>query len=143
MPLARWLEAGYAGEMTYLADRQGAYEHPRHVLAGARSLLMLGTSYLTTLPISKRAGQGRVARYAANPVDYHDRIHNRLKELCQLATQLRPGVQTRGVVDTAPLLEREFAQLAGLGWVGKNTMLLNRQHGSWFFLAALLLDCET
>jgi epoxyqueuosine reductase len=53
----------------------------------------------------------------------------------------RPGVTARGVVDTAPLLEREFAQLAGLGWVGKNTMLLNRQQGSWFFLAALLLDC--
>ncbi len=53
-----------------------------------------------------------------------------------------PTVAVRGVVDTAPLLEREFAQLAGLGWVGKNTLLLNRRHGSWFFLAALLLDCE-
>ena len=51
-------------------------------------------------------------------------------------------MRVRGVVDTAPLLEREFGQLAGLGWVGKNTMLLNRQAGSWFFLAAVLLDCE-
>ncbi len=75
-------------------------------------------------------------------MDYHDHIHARLKQLCQFATQQLPGTRTRGVVDTAPLLEREFAQLAGLGWVGKNTMLLNRSQGSWFFLAAVLLDCE-
>ncbi len=143
-PLARWIDAGYAGQMAYLADRQTAYSHPRHVLPGARSLLMLGLSYATDSPSQLGAGEGegRVARFAATPDDYHDQIHVRLKQLCLLAKELKPGVSVRGVVDTAPLLEREFAQLAGLGWIGKNTMLLHRQHGSWFFLAALLLDCE-
>lgn len=141
-PLARWLAEGYAGEMSYFDARRHAYEHPRHVLDGARSLLMLGMSYLSDQPTQLRAGQGRVARYAASEVDYHDVIHAHLKTLCQFALELQPGVRARGVVDTAPLLEREFAQLAGLGWVGKNTMLLNRDQGSWFFLAALLLDCE-
>ncbi len=142
VPLAGWIEAGYAGTMAYLADRQSAYSHPRHVLAGARSLLMLGMPYPTTTSRQLRAGEGRVARFAATPRDYHDQIHDRLKELRHLAIELNPGVKVRGVVDTAPLLEREFAQLAGLGWIGKNTLLLQRQHGSWFFLAALLLDCE-
>jgi epoxyqueuosine reductase len=75
-------------------------------------------------------------------VDYHDLIHQRLKELANFLRSSAPDCQVRGVVDTAPLLEREFAQLAGLGWVGKNTLLLNREAGSWFFLAALLTDLE-
>ena len=137
-----WLEAGYAGDMTYLAERRSAYKHPCHVLPGARSLLMLGMTYPTAPRPSEEAGRGRIARYAAARVDYHEDIRERLKRLRRLALQLQPGVRVRGVVDTAPLLEREFAQLAGLGWIGKNTMLLNRRYGSWFFVAALLLDCE-
>ena len=69
-------------------------------------------------------------------------IRRKLRTLCEHVRQWRPGTKVRGVVDTAPLLEREFAQLAGLGWIGKNTLLLNRHAGSWFFLAALLMDCE-
>jgi epoxyqueuosine reductase len=103
---------------------------------------MLGTAYRSgpRSPLGAQAGQ--VSCYAWGPEDYHVVIHRRLKTLCRRARELDPSVQVRGVVDTAPLLEREFAQLAGLGWVGKNTLLLNRQLGSWFFLAALLLDCE-
>lgn len=140
--LADWLKAGYAGTMSYLPDRRAAYEHPRHILSGARSLLMLGRLYGTVAAGGEQAGHGRIAGYARGPVDYHDDIRKRLKTLGRLASELQPGVQVRGVVDTAPLLEREFAQLAGLGWIGKNTMLLNRRFGSYFFLAALVLDCE-
>ncbi|MCA9249198.1 MAG: tRNA epoxyqueuosine(34) reductase QueG, partial [Planctomycetales bacterium] len=85
---------------------------------------------------------GRIARYAQGARDYHDVIHDRLKQLTRFVEQADPAVQARGVVDTAPLLEREFAQLAGLGWIGKNTLLLNRELGSYFFLAALLLNIE-
>lgn len=140
--LGRWLKTGYAGDMTYMADRRHAYEHPRHVLPGARSLLMLGMSHVPVGAGIEQDGHGRIARYAAGSVDYHDDIRRRLKELGRRATELRPEVRVRGVVDTAPLLERDFARLAGLGWIGKNTMLLNRHLGSYFFLAALLLDCE-
>jgi epoxyqueuosine reductase len=69
-------------------------------------------------------------------------IHERLDQLAEFLRDRTAGARVRGVVDTAPLLEREFAQLAGLGWVGKNTLLLNRDDGSWFFLAALLTDIE-
>jgi epoxyqueuosine reductase len=136
-----WLEAGFAGEMSYLNERRAAYEHPRQVLDGVRSLLLLGMPYRTAEPAEARPGQGRVSRYAWGD-DYHDLIHDRLKTLAARLAQFAPQAKVRGVVDTAPLLEREFAQLAGLGWIGKNTLLLNKQFGSWFFLAALLTDVD-
>ena len=137
-----WLAAGYAGQMRYLDDRRSAYHDPRRVLDGARSVVMLAMNYRTAEPAVPRAGEGRVSRYAWGSVDYHDLIRNRLDELADLLLAWEPRAKVRGVVDTAPLLEREFAQLAGLGWLGKNTLLLNRQEGSWFFLAALLTDLE-
>jgi epoxyqueuosine reductase len=136
-----WLSSGYAGEMSYLADRRQAYEHPRNVLDGARSLLMLALNYRTPQPPPQlSAGHGRVSRYAWGSCDYHDLIRARLRPLVDLLQSEVPGSRVRGVVDTAPLLEREFAQLAGLGWQGKNTMLIHPDLGSWFFLAAVLTD---
>jgi epoxyqueuosine reductase len=140
--LGEWLDRGYAGEMRYLHDRREAYAHPRHVLEGVRSVVMLGLHYRTAEPTPLEAGQGKVARYAWGTADYHDLIRERLHDLADHLRQLAPTATTRGIVDTAPLLEREFAQLAGLGWVGKNTLLLNRDAGSYFFLAALLTDVE-
>jgi epoxyqueuosine reductase len=133
----QWLAAGYAGRMEYFARRAEAYEHPRHVLDGVRSLLVLAKNYRTQPPQPPEPGQGSISRYAWGS-DYHDTIRHQLDELCQLHRQLVPEGQVRGVIDTAPLLERPFAQLAGLGWIGKNTLLLNQRLGSWFFLAVLL-----
>jgi epoxyqueuosine reductase len=140
--LDEWLARGYGGQMQYLAERREAYGHPRHVLEGVRSIVMLALPYRTAEPAPVVVGQGRVARYAWGDADYHDIIRVRLHELADYLRELAPGTATRGVVDTAPLLEREFAQLAGLGWVGKNTLLLNKHAGSYFFLAALLTDQE-
>ena len=138
--LDEWLDAGYAGTMSYLADRRDAYDHPQSVLDGVRSLVMLTLDYRTATPQSSRLGEGRVSRYAWGAEDYHDVIHTKLKSLKAQLIERIPIARVRGVVDTAPLLEREFAKLAGLGWIGKHTLLLNRQQGSWFFLAALLTD---
>lgn len=126
--------------MRYLENRQAAYAHPSHVLDGVRSLLMLGLPYSTATPIPPQSGQARISRYAWGELDYHDVIHDKLHQLSDHARLLFPDATVRGVVDTAPLLEREFAVLAGLGWIGKHTLLLNREAGSWMFLAALLLD---
>jgi epoxyqueuosine reductase len=136
-----WLAAGYGGEMRYLTERAEAYEHPGHVLDGVRSLLMLAMVYRTAEPKPPQEGEGRISRYAWGD-DYHDLIRERLDRLGAFLKCESPGARVRGVVDTAPLLEREFAQLAGLGWIGKNTLLLNKQLGSWFFLAALMTDLE-
>ncbi len=145
-----WIELGYGGQMHYLADRAEAYRHPNSVLDGAKSIVMLAMNYHTEpakvseddVSAATPPGTGKIASYAWGAVDYHDLIHARLKQLKKQVGEWLPESSVRGVVDTAPLLEREFAQLAGLGWVGKNTLLLNKQYGSYFFLAALLLDTE-
>lgn len=135
-----WLEAGYAGEMQYLSERADAYAHPAGVLEGVRSLLVLTWNYQAPA-VQLEPGQGRVAAYAVGE-DYHDVVHRQLKKLKAQHAELLPEVQVRGVIDTAPLLERDFAQLAGLGWIGKNTLLINKHRGSYFFLAVLLSGAE-
>ena len=137
-----WLERGYAGSMDYLENRAAAYQHPQYVLEGARSLVMLTFDYRTEESEEPPIGCGRVSRYAWGTADYHDLIHARLKRIVAQLKELRPGCLARGIVDSAPLLEREFAKLAGLGWTGKNTLLLNRKQGSLFFLAAIVTDVE-
>jgi epoxyqueuosine reductase len=134
-----WLAAGYAGQMRYLDERREAYSSPGHLLDGARSVVMLAMNYGTTDPPAVPAGHGRVSCYAWGN-DYHDIVHDRLHQLADWFRQQLPDAAVRGVVDTAPLLEREFAELAGLGWIGKNTLVIHRGIGSWFFLAALITD---
>ena len=140
--LDEWLARGYGGQMEYLMARRAAYEHPRHVLEGVRSIVMLGLPYRTCEPQPAQTGQGRISRYAFGSGDYHDVIHDKLRQMMAELERLDPEAAARGVVDTAPLLEREFAQLAGLGWIGKHTLLINKPAGSYFFLAALLTDRE-
>lgn len=140
--LQEWIARGYAGTMDYIPRRLAAYEHPSGVAHGARSLVMLSMNYRTAEPAAVGLGEGRVSRYAWSDVDYHDLIRERLRKLADHARQLFSGCHARGIVDTAPLLERDYARLAGLGWIGKHTLLLNQDQGSWFFLAALILDVE-
>lgn len=137
-----WLDRGFAGEMGYLERRQEAYSHPDGVLPGVRSVVMLGLNYRTAEPVDPALGEGRVSRYAWGTTDYHTVLRERLKQLAAFIKHKVPEARTRGIVDTAPLLERDFARLAGLGWFGKNTLLINKRQGSWLFLAALLTDLE-
>lgn len=139
--LHRWLADGWAGQMRYLVDRAAACRHPRYVLRGVKSLLMLAMNYRSVEPRRAEAGQGAISRYAWG-TDYHELLRERLRRLADFHRRLTQAAGVRGVVDTAPLLERQFAQLAGLGWIGKNTLLINEQYGSWLFLAALLTTEE-
>lgn len=144
--LQEWLKQGMAGEMHYFARREEAYSDPARCLPSVRSVVMVGLNYHCPEPAAPAdepaSPTGRVARYARGTADYHDVLRDRLKKLADVLHEHRPGCRTRAVVDTAPLLERDFARLAGLGWFGKNTMLINRRIGSWFFLGALLTDVE-
>ena len=140
--LSEWLAAGYAGEMHYLSEHAAAYSHPQHLLEGVRTVVMLSLDYRTAEPAPLQPGQGRVSRYAWGTADYHNLIRDRLHQLADWLRREVPTAKTRGVVDTAPLLEREFARQAGLGWIGKNSLLLSRSRGSYFFLAALLTDLQ-
>jgi epoxyqueuosine reductase len=140
--LEAWLEQGFAGEMTYMERHAQARRHPRSILAEVRSVVMVGINYYQEDSASQTLrGSGRVARYARGE-DYHDVLRQRLGRLLDWVKKESPACRGRGVVDTAPLLERDFARRAGLGWFGKNTMLLNKGLGSYFFLGALLLDLQ-
>lgn len=138
--LGEWLAAGYAGEMHYIAERQEDYAHPERLLDGARSVLMFALDYRTAEPQTPNPGEGRVSRYAWGASDYHTIVRKKLYKIADAIKTWRPDSSTRCVIDTAPLLEREFAVLAGLGWVGKNTLILNKSRGSYFFLASVLTD---
>jgi epoxyqueuosine reductase len=137
-----WLRQGYDGEMAWLSRREAAYEHPRSVLAGVRSVIMLALNYRTYEPAAPCPGTGRVSRYAWSDADYHAVARQRLSQLADFLHERSPGCRTRAVIDSAPMLERDFARAAGLGWFGKNTMLIDKRQGSWIFLAGLLTDAE-
>lgn len=143
--LLQWIESGYAAEMEYFRKRQDAYRHPDGVMPGTKTILVLLYPYPAASPPSESnasGATGRVARYVWPGDDYHDVIFSKLKALRRSLNKVDMTIGSRGIVDTAPLMEREVAELAGLGWRGKNTLLLNRHHGSYFFLACLLLDVE-
>jgi len=135
--LRAWLAQGFAGEMGYLERHAEARRGPESILPEVRSVVMAAMYYAADAP---RAG-ARIARYARG-ADYHDVLRARLKLLLAWVRTQAPACRGRGVVDTAPLLERDFARRAGLGWFGKNTMLINKHRGSYCFLGALLLDID-
>jgi epoxyqueuosine reductase len=136
--LRRWVEAGHAATMGYLARRLEERLDPRRVLPGARSVLCVALNYYQGEPAD--ASWRPVARYAWGR-DYHDVIAPRLERLAAHLAEAG-GARSRGYVDTGPVLERDLAARAGLGWVGKNTMLLHPRLGSWFFLGVLLTTAE-
>jgi epoxyqueuosine reductase len=130
-----WLDRGYASTMSYLhrqAERRG---DPEKVLPGARSMICVGMNYFTG-----EAGD-KIARYAHGE-DYHRVIGEKLKLLEEFIVSADPAAKTKSYVDTGPVLERSYAARAGLGWIGKNTMLLNDGLGSYFFLGEILTTLE-
>src|SRR5262245_14740468 len=139
--LRAWLDRDFAGGMTYMDRQVEARRHPASILPAVRSVVMVGVNYhcRPRADDCENPEMGRVASYALG-ADYHDVLRGKLNELLAWVQAEVPGTQGRGVVDTAPLLERDFARRAGLGWFGKNTMLINKRLGSFFFLGALLLD---
>jgi epoxyqueuosine reductase len=156
--LREWLGRGYAGEMAWIGRRAAEREDPRRVLPGARSVVMVAVVYdspaqpeehaarirerAASSPVAAskaEASKGLVARYAGGR-DYHHVLLERLAALEREVGALAPGAKTRRYVDTGPLLERPLAARAGLGWVGKNTLLIHPALGSYLFLGAVLTD---
>ncbi len=128
--LDTWLAAGRHGRMDYLAREPEHRVDPRHLLPSARSIVVVAAAY-------GPSPDGRVAAYARR-VDYHRAIGERLEELLRFIADRVPGAEGKVCVDTKPLLERRAAVKAGIGWVGKNTMVLNRDLGPWMMLGELI-----
>ena len=140
----RWLDEGRAGTMDYLAARFAERTDLSTYFPGVRSAICVAMNYhvpLEELPQADRANHGRVARYALGD-DYHTLIKGRLHHLADWIRQAAPHAQTRCAVDTAPILERELAARAAIGWVGKNTCIIHPKIGSWIFLGEVLTTLD-
>jgi epoxyqueuosine reductase len=146
--IEEWLNRGYAGEMKYLSDPRRS--DPRSVMAGIRSVIVCALSYDTDRPRSTDAAtnglggdpRGWISRYAWGR-DYHDVVREKLESLREaLDERFADPFDSRVYVDTGPLSERILAKHAGLGWIGKNTLLLNQQAGSFFFLGVILTTLD-
>ncbi len=142
---ASWVDSGYAATMGYMARDVVRRQDPRRVLPGARSVVVAGLSYFVADPpadLWNDPSRGRIARYAWG-ADYHEVMVPRLRQLAEFITrQTRREVQSRLYVDTGPVLERDFAAQAGLGFIGKNTCLINPAMGSYLFLGEILVNLE-
>jgi epoxyqueuosine reductase len=136
-----WLARGYAGEMAYLQRSAGQRADVRRVLPSARSVIVTGTIYNTGVPYSTESADpehAHIARYAWGD-DYHDVIGARLDALLAwMRDQSVEPFDARAYVDTGPVQERVYAQHAGVGWIGKNTCVINPEAGSWIFLAEII-----
>jgi len=128
-----WVEQGFAGEMRYMTDRRAELRRdPRSLLPSARSVICVGKLYNT----SPEVKDPPISRYAWGSRDYHDLVRDGLEQMVQKLQAIEP-FEFKICVDTAPLLERTYARLAGLGWIGKNTCLIHEPLGSWFFLGEI------
>ncbi len=135
--LVRWCAAGRAADLPYLADTAVVRADPRAFLPGARSVVCVAMAYGGSSDPPLPVGHARVARYARRR-DYHDAIRARLVRLGRRLARLLPGSRWRPAVDTAPVLERALAARAGLGFVGKSTMLIHPRHGPELLLGELV-----
>ncbi|MCQ4271623.1 tRNA epoxyqueuosine(34) reductase QueG [Pseudomonas kuykendallii] len=141
--LQRWLDAGYQGEMDYMAAHGTKRSRPDELVPGTLRVVSLRMDYLPgDTRMSQRLAEAQsayVSRYALGR-DYHKLIRKRLQQLAERIQTVIGPFGHRAFVDSAPVLEKAIAEQAGLGWIGKNTLVLNRKAGSWFFLGELFVD---
>jgi len=135
--LNRWLAAGYAGTMTYLHRQAEKRKFPAQIVADARVAIVTLTNYFHGC--NSEPPSGKVAQYAWSP-DYHVVLGRRLEQLATALREIVPGATSRCYVDAGPVPERELAQRAGLGWIGKNTMLIRPEIGSFTFIGVVFTD---
>ena len=136
----QWLANGHHAEMAYLARRAEERADIQRVLPGAKSVVVVASNYHAVDP-KPGPQQGKIARYALGS-DYHELMQQKLETLAAELRTLAPSANAKVYVDTGPVLERELAQRAGIGWIGKNTVLYHRQFGQWLLLGEVLLDIE-
>lgn len=141
---AEWLRRGLGGELGYLKRTEELRRDPRKLMPWASSVVSVGMNYATPLrrPVGKLGLKGWLSRYAWGD-DYHDVMKHGLEALLERVRGLYPEpVEGKAFVDSGPVLERDLAGVAGIGWVGKNTQLISPRRGSWFFLGELFLSLE-
>ncbi len=144
-----WIDAGRAGDMKYLEARDDSGQLKRSSITAtfpwANSVIVCAINYNTAAPYSNHehnSHEGWISRYAWGREDYHDAVLRRLRKVEDALRAMAPEIITRCYVDTGPIVERVYAKYAGIGWIGKNTCILNQQLGSWLFLGVILASLE-
>lgn len=137
--LEQWLSKGFQGSMSYMERNFDLRIDPKLLVPGAKSVITLMMNYYP--PQQQDSTAPKIAKYAYGK-DYHDIIRNKLKELLIILRQEIGEIEGRGFVDSAPVLERTWATRSGLGWIGKNANLIQKQSGSFFFIATLITDLD-
>jgi len=138
--LEEWLKRGYQGKMSYLENYFDKRLDPTLLVPGAKSVVSLLYNYYPKKDFTEQSDL-KIAKYAYGE-DYHTVVKEKLKEFLDRLTESIGEINGRAFVDSAPVMERAWAQRSGLGWIGKNSLLLNKQMGSFFFLAELIIDLE-
>lgn len=139
--LEEWLKRNYQGEMGYLANHFDKRLDPTKLVEGAKTVVSLVYNYFPAEKLSESPDSIKLAKYAYGE-DYHFVIREKLNQFLEMLREEIGEIDGRGFVDSAPVMERQWAKKAGLGWIGKNSLLLNKQQGSFFFLAELIIDLE-
>ncbi len=132
----QWLDRKFNGDMTYLERNFDERMSPSLLFPGVKTIISLATNYYSGKPANPL-----FSKYVTN-IDYHKIMKKRLKKLADWLTRERPGIQTRYFVDSAPVMEKYWAQKAGLGWIGKNTCFITKEFGSWVFLSEIFVNVE-
>ncbi|REG87024.1 epoxyqueuosine reductase [Algoriphagus antarcticus] len=139
--LEDWLNRNYNGEMGYLSNHFDKRLDPTKLVEGAKTVVSLVYNYYPSNELPAEKSDIKLAKYAYGE-DYHFVIRDKLNEFLEILREEIGEIDGRGFVDSAPVMERQWAQKAGLGWLGKNSLLLNREMGSFFFLSELIIDLE-
>jgi len=138
--LEAWLSQGHHAKMSYLENHFELRVDPRKLVEGAKSVISLSYNYYND-QVEQPADAPKIAMYAYGK-DYHKLIRKKLKHLLDWIEESMGEVNGRGFVDSAPILERDWAKRSGMGWIGKHTLLISKRRGSYFFLAELISDLE-
>lgn len=139
--LGQWLGRGYHGTMHWMARDDGKRTDPAMIVPGARSIIALALNYYTSIKHSADPETGKISRYAWGD-DYHDILLEKLEQLWTWIRSNFPAAQGKYYVDTGPVMEKAWAQRAGIGWIGKHTNVITRVSGSWVFLSEIITTLE-
>lgn len=139
--LQEWLRRGLHGEMRWMERAPEQRADPRLLFPAARSVVVVALNYFTPHRHANAPGTGKISRYAWGD-DYHDAVGSRLKSLLAWIKEQWPEAEGKACVDTSPMMDKAWAERAGLGWIGKHTNLITRDYGSWVFIGELLLNLE-
>jgi epoxyqueuosine reductase len=139
--LREWLNKGYHGTMQWMEKKFEKRTDPTVILPGAKSIISVAMNYYAEVQHSQDGSVGKISRYAWGD-DYHEIVSGRLNQLLSYIMKIKPGIIGKVYVDTGPMMDKVWAQRAGIGWEGKHTNVITQEYGSWVFLGEIILNLE-